>query len=499
MLDETQWATLLSNLDRLAEIAAARGLRAVLHPHVGTMVENRAEVDRVLAGSRIPLCLDTGHLLIGGTDPLALTRQVPDRIEHAHLKDVNAALAAKVQSGELTYTQAVAAGMYVPLGAGDVDIAGIVKTLEDNGYDGWFVMEQDTILDGEPEGEGPLARRAWPAWRSCTAVTRDREKSADRRPGSVPDRRSSRSSGPPQELGHRLVAVAARDPHRAALSPKSTAWNGFSGPTRTCSTIPRSTLSTTRWPTHCTGRGIWRPCGPANRCSPKSRSPAIATRRARWPTAPQAAGVTVVEAFHYLYHPVTRRLLELIGCGDLGELRAVEVGWGCPRRADDPRWSLELAGGALMDLGCYGLHVMRTVGRIMGAAPRGRRRPRAVERDPAWTPPATSTCESVTSPRAASTACSPMTTTSAVSGNGSRGEALVHNFVKPQDDDRVTVRTTHGHPSQTAGHPCLLHLPTGGVPLRTLHGVPLPVDNADAMQNMALIDAAYRAAGMAPR
>ncbi|HEY5842502.1 MAG TPA: sugar phosphate isomerase/epimerase [Mycobacterium sp.] len=157
VLDENQWARLLSNLDRLAEVAAARGLRAVLHPHVGTMVETRAEVDRVLAGSRIPLCLDTGHLLIGGTDPLALTRQVPDRIEHAHLKDVNAELAAKVQSGELTYTQAVAAGMYVPLGAGDVDIAGIVKTLEDNGYDGWYVMEQDNILDGEPQGRGPLA------------------------------------------------------------------------------------------------------------------------------------------------------------------------------------------------------------------------------------------------------------------------------------------------------------------------------------------------------
>ncbi len=59
---------------------------------------------------------------------------MPERIEHAHLKDVDADLAAKVQSGELTYTQAVAAGMYVPLGAGDVDIAGIVKALEDNGY-----------------------------------------------------------------------------------------------------------------------------------------------------------------------------------------------------------------------------------------------------------------------------------------------------------------------------------------------------------------------------
>ena len=156
-LDETQWATLLSNLDRLAGIAAARGLTAVLHPHVGTMVETRAEVDRVLTGSRIGLCLDTGHLLIGGTDPLALASEVPERIKHTHLKDVNAALAADVQVGKLTYTQAVAAGMYVPLGEGDVDIAGIVKALEDNGFDGWYVMEQDYILAREPEGDGPLA------------------------------------------------------------------------------------------------------------------------------------------------------------------------------------------------------------------------------------------------------------------------------------------------------------------------------------------------------
>ena len=67
---------------------------------------------------QIKLCLDTGHLLIGGTDPLQLAREVPDRIAHAHLKDVDAALAARVQAGELTYTEAVRQGMYTPLGVG---------------------------------------------------------------------------------------------------------------------------------------------------------------------------------------------------------------------------------------------------------------------------------------------------------------------------------------------------------------------------------------------
>ena len=155
-LDDDQWTTLLDNLDRLAEAAAGKGVLAVLHPHVGTMVETREDVDRVLAGSQIKLCLDTGHLLIGGTDPLQLAREVPDRIAHAHLKDVDAALAARVQAGELTYTDAVRAGMYTPLGGGDVDIAGIVTALRNNGFDGWFVMEQDTILAAEPVDEGPV-------------------------------------------------------------------------------------------------------------------------------------------------------------------------------------------------------------------------------------------------------------------------------------------------------------------------------------------------------
>ncbi|MFC9840534.1 sugar phosphate isomerase/epimerase family protein [Rhodococcus sp. NPDC127530] len=156
-LDDTGWKTLLSNLDRLHDVAAEQGIRAVLHPHVGTMIEKNTEVQRVLDGSSIPLCLDTGHLLIGGTDPLELARAAADRITHTHLKDVDAEFAARVQAGELSYTQAVAQGMYTPLGTGDVDVAGVVRTLVESGFDGWFTLEQDTILAGEPNGEGPVA------------------------------------------------------------------------------------------------------------------------------------------------------------------------------------------------------------------------------------------------------------------------------------------------------------------------------------------------------
>jgi inosose dehydratase len=155
-LDADGWGTLLGNLDRLDALAAEHGVTAVLHPHVGTMVENGTDVQRVLGGSSIALCLDTGHLLIGGTDPAELTRQAPHRIAHTHVKDVDLGLARQVQSGRRTYTEAVREGIYRPVGQGDVDFAAIVRHLRAEGYPGWYVLEQDTILTEEPRGEGPL-------------------------------------------------------------------------------------------------------------------------------------------------------------------------------------------------------------------------------------------------------------------------------------------------------------------------------------------------------
>jgi len=159
VLDEAGWRVLLTNLDRLAAVAAQSGITATLHPHVGTMVETPDDVQRVLAGSSVGLCLDTGHLLIGGVDPVALAAEHAVRIRHTHLKDVDARWARRVQSGDVTYTDAVRQGMYRPLGQGDIDIAAIVGSLEGAGYDGWYVLEQDTILAGPsaPGERGPVA------------------------------------------------------------------------------------------------------------------------------------------------------------------------------------------------------------------------------------------------------------------------------------------------------------------------------------------------------
>lgn len=153
-LDAAGWQVLLTNVQRCGRLVQQHGLTPTLHPHVGTMVESGDETDHVLQGSDIGLCLDTGHLMVGGTDPVELGRRHPHRISHVHLKDVDEALSARVRAGEVDYVDAVRDGLFAPLGRGDVDVRAIVESLESNGYSGWYVLEQDTILPGPPTEGG---------------------------------------------------------------------------------------------------------------------------------------------------------------------------------------------------------------------------------------------------------------------------------------------------------------------------------------------------------
>jgi inosose dehydratase len=140
------------------QICAEHGLEQVLHSHVQTLVETKDDVNRVLDTCDVHWCLDTGHLAIGGVDPVAFAKEAMERVGHVHLKDVRLDMVAPVLARETTLMAATQAGLFTPLGQGDVDIAGVVQALEGAGYQGWYVIEQDTaITDGLPaEGEGPI-------------------------------------------------------------------------------------------------------------------------------------------------------------------------------------------------------------------------------------------------------------------------------------------------------------------------------------------------------
>jgi inosose dehydratase len=156
-LDATSWASFVAGIGRVIDLGSERGLTVALHPHQGTVIEGPRQVERLLESSPVSLCVDTGHLMVGGADPAELTTDARDRVAHVHLKDVSADLAEQVRAGRMGYRDAVAAGMYRPLGSGDVDVEAIVSALEASDYDGWYVLEQDTVLEGAPEqGTGPV-------------------------------------------------------------------------------------------------------------------------------------------------------------------------------------------------------------------------------------------------------------------------------------------------------------------------------------------------------
>jgi inosose dehydratase len=157
-LDEAAWRRLSDHLAEIGERASGHGLTVAVHPHAGTLIETDEDVERILAQSDVPFCLDTGHSVIGGADPAELVRRYGERIVHVHLKDVDVSLAEQVRAGELSLVEATRRGLFMPLGMGDVGIGEVVGLLDQRGYERWLVLEQDTTLTGEepPVGHGPV-------------------------------------------------------------------------------------------------------------------------------------------------------------------------------------------------------------------------------------------------------------------------------------------------------------------------------------------------------
>ncbi|HZF56955.1 MAG TPA: TIM barrel protein, partial [Rubrobacter sp.] len=140
-LDEAAWKELFENLRRAEEVCAGHNLTLVLHPHFGTVVETDEQLWRFLEGCETGLCLDTGHLVIGGSDPLEIAGKAADRVRHVHLKDVDREVARRLGAREIGFKEAARENAFRPLGEGDVDVARLLEVLDRSGYGGWYVLE----------------------------------------------------------------------------------------------------------------------------------------------------------------------------------------------------------------------------------------------------------------------------------------------------------------------------------------------------------------------
>ena len=156
-MDANAKAVFAESLPAIAEIVQSFGLEMVVHPHAGTMFETPQDLDFLLNETDVNLCLDTGHIVVGGGKPLDVAMSAGSRVKHVHLKDCDAASALRIRNGSSSYSAEVKAGMYRPLGQGDAQIAEVIRFLDSIDYQGKLVLEQDVMLAGEPgEGGGPI-------------------------------------------------------------------------------------------------------------------------------------------------------------------------------------------------------------------------------------------------------------------------------------------------------------------------------------------------------
>jgi predicted dehydrogenase len=307
---------------------------------------------------------------------------------------------------------------------------------------------------------------------------------------------------PARAAGHRLVAVAARDRSRAEAFAAEHGVERVVGSYADLLADPE--VEAVYNPLANGLHGPWNLAALAAGKHVLTEKPSAsnAEEAAEVREAAAKAGTVFMEGFHYLFHPVTRRLHELLDSGELGDLRRVETLVAIPAPEDtDPRWSLPLAGGAVMDLGCYSLHALRMLAPWAGGAPRlvsarGGERAGAPGVDE-WLDAELAFPGGATGSARCHMAYDELEMSCRIIGT--RGEASAPNFVLPHLDDRVVVRTAEGERTEHLGTRSSYAYQLEAFAARVRQGTPVPLDADDAVATMTLIDECYRAAGFAPR
>lgn len=141
-------------LTELAEYLAARGVPLTYHHHMGTVIETEQEVDLLMrhTGPAVGLLVDTGHMVFAGGDPLALARRHAARVNHVHCKDIRADVLAAARARDLSFLDAVLAGVFTVPGDGSIDFRAVARLLAEIGYRGWAVVEAEQ----DPATANPL-------------------------------------------------------------------------------------------------------------------------------------------------------------------------------------------------------------------------------------------------------------------------------------------------------------------------------------------------------
>lgn len=156
VMNDKEWNLLCDGLNKLGKIAKEEyGISLTFHHHMGTVVQDADEVERLMNGTDpeyLSLLYDTGHFAYCGADPLEMVRKYKDRIKHVHLKDIRKEVVEQVKREELSFLAGVRMGAFTVPGDGCIDFEPIFKVLEDNGYEGYMLVEAEQ----DPAKANPL-------------------------------------------------------------------------------------------------------------------------------------------------------------------------------------------------------------------------------------------------------------------------------------------------------------------------------------------------------
>lgn len=313
---------------------------------------------------------------------------------------------------------------------------------------------------------------------------------------------------PAQALGHDLVAVGARDINRATGYASEHGIERAYGSYQEVLADPEVEMVYNGLPNGL--HGPWNLAAIAAGKHVLGEKPfaSNASEAAEVRAAAQASGLVVMEAFHYRYHPLMLRLEHVLDAGELGEVTRAEIDMLMPPPAStDPRWSLALAGGSLMDVGCYALDLARFLGRWLGGAPRILHASAVQDRanpgvDAELTARLAYPCGATALVRSG---MRHRTLRFGFRIHGTRGSIEAPAFVLPMNDDRlISSLKVKGLPWRRRRIEHMGTTPTFTYQLQAFaaairDGAPLRHDLDDALDQMSLIDATYQAAGMMPR
>jgi len=151
-LSSDDWKAMMGRITQIASIAREEyGVGSTLHAHAGCFIEFEDEIDRAmddLPAELVGLCVDTGHSVYAGIDPIALIRRYRCRVRHLHLKTIDKPIYDACLADGTDFFSAIARGIFCPLGRGVVDFRAVRDTLAEVGYAGIAVVEQDVDPTG---------------------------------------------------------------------------------------------------------------------------------------------------------------------------------------------------------------------------------------------------------------------------------------------------------------------------------------------------------------